>query len=114
MHRLGLLTDWQYRVVFIELSERGQRRSEQDGIARETSLALQKVLASLRREDGLSKSDIADQLAVPLDELNKVVFGLVLTQVITQEPEDDESFSRANATTRLQVLPESFTQRRKP
>jgi Zn-dependent peptidase ImmA (M78 family) len=79
MHRIGLLSDWQYRSIFIELNSLGQRKTEPDGIRRETSLVLQKVLDALRREDHLSKADIAEKLAIPLDELNKIVFGLVLT-----------------------------------
>ena len=81
MHGVGLLSDWQYRTIFIELSSKGQRRSEQGGIPRETSLVLKKVLDALRREDGQTKSDISNDLAIPLEELNRVVFGLVLTQV---------------------------------
>jgi len=81
MHDLQLLSDWQYRMVFVELSSSGQRRSELGGVARESSLALRKVFAVLRREEGVSKADVAAELGMPLQELNKVVFGLVLTQV---------------------------------
>jgi Zn-dependent peptidase ImmA (M78 family) len=85
MYKVGLLSDWQYRRIFIELNTRGQRTTEPDGIQRETSQLLQKVLEVLRKEDGLSKADIADRLAIPLEELNKIVFGLVLTPVAGSE-----------------------------
>lgn len=78
MHKLGLLTEWQYRSLFIEIGERGYRRNEPRSIDRETSQILSKALATLRAE-GMTKADIAEALGLPIEELNKVIFGLVLT-----------------------------------
>ncbi len=78
LHALGLLSDWQYRSAFIELSSLGYRRAEADGIPRETSQVLTKVFDALRSEN-VSKSDLAEELAIPVEELNRVVFGLSLT-----------------------------------
>lgn len=87
MHTLRLLTDWQYRTAFIELSSLGYRRSEADGsIPRETSQVLSKVFDALRA-DQLSKADVAEELVIPVDELNKVIFGLSLTPLTGTGPD---------------------------
>lgn len=78
MHELGLLSEWQYRTTFIELGKRGYRSNEPDPIPGETSQLLNKVFSMLR-DQGLSKSDVATALNVPVEELNKMIFGLVLT-----------------------------------
>jgi len=78
MHQLGLLTDWQYRSLFIEMSASGYRQDEPSPIAHEASQVLAKVFSMLRA-DGLRRQDIARQLSIPVQELNKLVFGLVMT-----------------------------------
>lgn len=80
MHEVGLLTAWQQRSLFIELSKRGYRTNEPAGMPRETSQVLAKVFRSLK-DTGTTKADVARELAIPVEELNKVVFGLVLTQL---------------------------------
>jgi Zn-dependent peptidase ImmA (M78 family) len=80
MHRLGLLSDWQYRAMFIEIGKRGYRTTEPNAMDRETSQVLVKVFNSLR-DEGVSKADVANALHIPLDELNKSIFGLVFTKV---------------------------------
>lgn len=79
MHVLGLLSDWQYRAVLIEIGEKGYRRDEPSPIPqRETSQVLAKVFDELRRS-GRTRADVAAELHIPPEELNKIVFGLVLT-----------------------------------
>lgn len=80
MHRLGLLTDWQYRSLMIDISRRGLRTHEERAIPPEGSQVLSKVLDVMRGE-GMSAVGIASELRVPPEELNKVVFGLVLMGV---------------------------------
>jgi hypothetical protein len=77
MHRLGLLSDWQVRSTYIQLGKLGYRDGEPGGIERERSQILAKVFAALRTE-GLSRREIARQLAIPVDELNRSTFGLTL------------------------------------
>jgi len=48
MHQLGLLTDWQYRSLFIEMSASGYRQDEPSPIAHEASQVLAKVFSMLR------------------------------------------------------------------
>lgn len=82
MHRLGLLTDWQYRAAFMELNRRGREKEPtapgKKPLRQETSQVLDKVFRALRDEN-VSKASIAQALSMPLRDLNDSVFGLVLT-----------------------------------
>jgi len=78
LHDIGVLSDWHYRRLVIEIQQRGFRRAEPDGGPREMSLVFEKVFDSLRKEK-VSRADVARELDWPLAELNALVFGLVMT-----------------------------------
>lgn len=80
MHNLGMLTDWQYRTLFKELSRRGYRTNEPQGMKAETSQVLAKVFTALRAE-GRPKANVAHELQISEADLNEIVFGLVLIPV---------------------------------
>jgi Zn-dependent peptidase ImmA (M78 family)/DNA-binding XRE family transcriptional regulator len=80
MNVLELLSEWQYRSLFIEISARGYRTHEPNGIQRETSQLLMKVFQALR-DEGVSQADVARELDYPPEELHKLIFGLVMTPV---------------------------------
>ncbi len=80
LHTVGLITDWHYRSLFIELSKLGFKSSEPDGIARETSQLLDQVFRHLRGQ-GLSRARVAQELRVPSSDIDALVFGLVLSSV---------------------------------
>jgi Zn-dependent peptidase ImmA (M78 family)/DNA-binding XRE family transcriptional regulator len=80
LHAVGMMTDWHYRTTCIEIAQRGYRRSEPNGIVRETSQLLQKVFQALR-DDGVSKGEVARQLHLQPSEVDSLVFGLVMTPV---------------------------------
>lgn len=77
LHSLGLISDWTYRTLCIQIAQEGFRTSEPEAIAHEKSLILEKVFSALR-EEGLSKNNVADQLAIPTTEINELTFGLML------------------------------------
>ena len=77
---LGLLSPWHYRMLCIEIGKRGYRVSEPNGIVRETSQLLHKVLVALRNE-GVTKSRIAEALHVEPSDLDATIFGLVVTSL---------------------------------
>jgi Zn-dependent peptidase ImmA (M78 family) len=81
MHKVGLLTDWEYRTLFTEISRHGYRRREPNPARGETSQVLAKVFASLR-DEGVTMSHVARELNIYPDELSRAVFGLVLTPII--------------------------------
>ena len=78
LHTVGVLSDWHYQSLYVELSSRGYRKKEPDEGQRETSQMLQKVFTALR-DESVSKGDIASDLCVPTEELDQLVFGLALT-----------------------------------
>ncbi|WP_120499390.1 ImmA/IrrE family metallo-endopeptidase [Roseovarius sp. EL26] len=75
LHSLKYISEWNYRSLCIELGKRGYRSGEPDGIQRETSTVLAKVLAALWSKR-LTKSDIADDLGIPLEEIEALIFRL--------------------------------------
>jgi len=74
---LSIISEWHYRTWMIELSQRGFRSSEPDGIHPERSELLTQLF-QLTREDGVSMRRIAQDLSIPEGELNGMVFGLAL------------------------------------
>jgi Zn-dependent peptidase ImmA (M78 family) len=77
LHVLGLITEWQYRTLNVEMSKRGYRTREPHPIRRETSQVLNKVFSALRKE-GIGKADVAAALHVHPQELDALVFGLAM------------------------------------
>jgi Zn-dependent peptidase ImmA (M78 family)/DNA-binding XRE family transcriptional regulator len=74
-YSLGLISDWHYRHLCIEISRRGWRTAEPFPAKNETSQMWQKILAALRSIN-TSFQDFTRTLHVPADELVKFVFGL--------------------------------------
>jgi Zn-dependent peptidase ImmA (M78 family)/DNA-binding XRE family transcriptional regulator len=79
-HRLrevGLVTEWHYRTLCIEIAQRGYRKDEPAGIPREISQVLTKVFTALR-EERLTGMAVARDLAIHPTELSDLVFGLAM------------------------------------
>jgi len=92
LHKLGLLSDWHYRKLYIEISSRGYRKAEPDGGPREISQILQKVFGALR-DDGITKHDIAATLNVHAEDIDELVFGLALTGLDGPGPKSTSGLS---------------------
>lgn len=82
LNKLGLMTEWQYIQI-----NRQYRTSEPEGIPPERSTVWQMILTDLWK-DGQSRSHIAQQLLLPDEELENLLFGLVgdTTQPERQTP----------------------------
>jgi Zn-dependent peptidase ImmA (M78 family) len=74
LHKLGLLTDWQYRTFCIQIN-RKYGASEPVGLPPERSSVWQLVLTELWKE-GITKSHVASKLSIPTDEMENLLFGL--------------------------------------
>jgi Zn-dependent peptidase ImmA (M78 family)/DNA-binding XRE family transcriptional regulator len=70
---LKLITEWQYRTLNIEMSKRGMLKKEPEGIDKEKSQILEKIFKSLWKE-GITRKDIAQQLDLPIVEINQLAF----------------------------------------
>ncbi|EIZ77775.1 hypothetical protein WSK_3786 [Novosphingobium sp. Rr 2-17] len=85
---IDIISDWQYRSICIDLSQRGYRKGEPSGVERETSVLWKKVLHQLWSER-LTKEDIAASVGIPFDELESLLFGITQSQNL--EPRAVES-----------------------
>jgi Zn-dependent peptidase ImmA (M78 family) len=73
--KLGILTEWQSRKFFIEISRAGYRTSEPDPMPAESSLVWQTVFRELWKSR-MPKESVARALCIPPEELESVIFGL--------------------------------------
>lgn len=78
MYEVGMLSEYQYRMRFMEISQRGFHVAEPDPLARETSQLLEKVFLALRERD-MSVADVAEDLSIRPEELSKLLLGLLNT-----------------------------------
>jgi Zn-dependent peptidase ImmA (M78 family) len=76
LHQVGLLSDWQYRSMCIELGRLGYRSSEPKGLDREFSSVWSQVLTDLWRKK-ITKEDIAREIHLPYDEVECLIGRLV-------------------------------------
>ena len=82
-HRLrtvNMLTEWQYRLLYIQISKNRFRTEEPNHAPRETSLLLPKIFAVLHKE-GMTRSKVARELAIPQGELECLMFGLTMAGI---------------------------------
>lgn len=73
LNKVGALSDWQYRTLIVEASKLGLRSKEVNGIEREKSLLIEKILSSLNGSN-IGLRDIAEELHLPLEEVTNLLF----------------------------------------
>ncbi len=101
MHKLGLLSDWHYRTLCIEMSRQGYNKTEPEGIEREHSKIWEMVFSSLR-DDRITKEHIARDLDIHISEIEALVFGLVLMNVI--HGSNNKSSTKPHDSSHLRVV----------
>jgi Zn-dependent peptidase ImmA (M78 family) len=79
LHELKMLSDWHYRTVVVQLAEMG-KSEEPEPSPRESSQVLMKAF-SLARADGLSRADVAAAIGIYQDDLEEMIFGLLMTGI---------------------------------
>jgi Zn-dependent peptidase ImmA (M78 family) len=80
LHKLGTISDWQYRHLCIQMGKRGYPDIEPNSIAREESYVWKAIFADLWKRR-VTKADIAKTLFLPTDEVENLVFGLTSSHV---------------------------------
>lgn len=80
LHTVKAITDWQYRMLCIQIAKRGFRINEPNSAPRESSQMLPKIFAALR-EDGISRPHIGRELCIPPSEIEELVFGLTISSI---------------------------------
>lgn len=76
LHKLEIISEWQNRTFNIQINKRGFRTKEPEPLPRETSSVWKTVFSQLWR-DKISRNQVANELALPVEELDNLVFGLV-------------------------------------
>lgn len=94
LHAIGILSDWQYRSLYIEASKKGYRSQEPRPAQRETSQVVGKVLDHLRSQ-GVSRREIARSLNLEVEDLDRLVFGLVMLARDGESRSSREALSRS-------------------
>lgn len=96
---LGLVSEWNYRSLCIEIAKSGYRTNEPEPMERETSQLLTKVLDILHsRKQG--RREIAESLCLSVDEINALTFQLTKLSVVSGAA-DVNSASRVPPKLRL-------------
>lgn len=80
LHEVGMMSEWQYRTLNMQISKRGYRTYEPDGAPRETSQMLQVMFATLYQE-GMPRAAVSRTLHLPQSELEQLMFGLTITSI---------------------------------
>ncbi len=100
LNQLNLLTEWHYRSLYIEIGKRGYRTREPEEASREMSLIFPKIL-KMFREEGLSKTHIAQKICLNVEDINKLVFGLTLVSLRGDSLEQKRRENKPMASLRL-------------
>lgn len=80
MHELKLLSEWQYFALNREIQAAGYRTSEPESAPRELSQIFPKIFDALRG-DGIGKRELSEILGWRMEELNALVFNLILSAI---------------------------------
>lgn len=84
LKKLGILSDWLYRGMVIEMGRREYRINEPNEIEREESVVWQKVFSDLWSKK-ITKDTIANELHVPISEIENLIFGLVIRKGVSPD-----------------------------
>lgn len=82
---VGMASEWHYRTLCIRISERGYRTSEPADYPPERSMVWEKIMTSLRAS-GSGAREISEALAIPPEEVEKLVWGLVTIGLTSSDP----------------------------
>lgn len=83
LHKIGILSDWQYRNFCIQINMRGYRTNEPNEIEREESIIWKKIFHDLW-SDRITKNHIASDLSIPCHELESFIFGSTMMNNINK------------------------------
>jgi len=91
LHYLGLISDWHFKSLNIELGRRGYKNKEPDGSPKEQSDIFDAVLKVMRERE-ISLRFTANEMSIPEAELMGLLYGLAKVPI--------EGFARQSAEQR--------------
>lgn len=101
MNQLSLFSEWNYRNLCIQIAKHGYRTNEPNPMRQELSQTLSKVF-DLLKEDGVKKSDVAQQLALASEELDSLTFGLIISGLTS--PKEMTTVRNSSKAPKLNVV----------
>jgi Zn-dependent peptidase ImmA (M78 family) len=69
---LGVISDWQYRNIMVEMSALGYRTTEPEAVARETPRGMASIIDQLQQHHGLSAAEAARVAGLTPDEFDEI------------------------------------------
>lgn len=75
VHQLGLMSDWHFKSLNIELRRRGFKNKEPEGSPKEQSSILEVVLERMR-EKGITLRFAANEMSIPESEIKGLLYNL--------------------------------------
>lgn len=73
-NKLGLISDWVYRSLYLQARKWGYDKNEPESIEKETSLVFKSIL-KLLNEDNKTLKNISNETNIPQEDLNKLMFN---------------------------------------
>jgi Zn-dependent peptidase ImmA (M78 family)/DNA-binding XRE family transcriptional regulator len=80
LRKLDLITEWHYRTLFKQLSQRGYRKKEPFDHRPELSRLAELILMDLRSE-GIGYKDVADIIGVSKEDISDLLFNIAIFNV---------------------------------
>jgi len=80
VHQLGLMSDWHFKSLNIELRRRGFKEKEPEGSPKEQSDILEAVLEKMR-DKGITLRFAANEMSIPESELAGLLYGLAKVSI---------------------------------
>ncbi len=77
LFKLNVLSEWQYRALFIDISRRGYRTDEPNSLPPERSQVIDKILHACA-DMNITPAAIANALSIQVRDLNDMTFGFDL------------------------------------
>ena len=93
---LELISEWQYRNLNIELSKQGHMKNEPNPIKEKEFSKLFPMIFQSLRNDNIRKQDIAKELGLYSDEINKLLFNLTITELPGKNINAGSKLTKAN------------------
>ena len=73
-NKLGLISDWVYRSLYLQSRKWGYDQQEPEPIEKETS-AIFKCIFKILKEDNKTLQNISNEISIPEEDLNKLMFS---------------------------------------
>lgn len=104
MKDLGLLTEWLYRSIMVEISKRGYMKCEPNAIKQPETSKLLPMIFNALREEGITKYHIAKELGLFVNEIDSLIFNLTITGIDSGVKKTFSIQDKSKKTNHLKII----------